>query len=45
MEDQWGRPIGLAAFVDMVYDDYFVDTKRNVLDDEQYINLSNIARR
>ncbi|MCY8083106.1 hypothetical protein MOC02_07295 [Bacillus inaquosorum] len=33
MEDQWGRPIGLAAFVDMVYDDYFVDTKRNILDD------------
>ncbi|MEC1289431.1 hypothetical protein P9B58_03935 [Bacillus mojavensis] len=33
LEDQWGRPIGLAAFVDMVYDDYFVDTKRNILDD------------
>ncbi|WP_255233933.1 hypothetical protein [Bacillus altitudinis] len=33
IEDQWGRPIGLAAFVDMVYDDYFVDTKRNILDE------------
>ncbi|WP_195536335.1 hypothetical protein [Bacillus paralicheniformis] len=33
LEDQWGRPIGLAAFIDMVYDEYFVDTKRNILDD------------
>lgn len=33
LEDQWGRPIGLATFIDMVYDEYFVDTKRNILDD------------
>lgn len=33
IEEQWGRPIGLAAFVDMMYDIYFVDTKRNVLDE------------
>ena len=33
IEDQWGRPIGLSAFIDMVYDEYFVDTKRNILDE------------
>jgi hypothetical protein len=33
LEDAWGRPIGLAAFVDMLYDEYYVDTKRNLLDE------------
>lgn len=33
MKERWGRPLGLAAFVDMLYDDYFVETKRNVLDE------------
>lgn len=33
IEEQWGRPIGLAAFIDMMYDTYFVDTKRHVLDE------------
>ncbi len=32
-DERWGRPIGLAAFVDMLYDEYFIDTKRNVLDE------------
>lgn len=32
IEEPWGRPIGLAAFIDMLYDEYFTDTKRNVLD-------------
>lgn len=33
IEERWGRPIGLSAFIDMLYDEYFVDTKRNVLDE------------
>ncbi|MGZ9868124.1 hypothetical protein ACU3L3_06855 [Priestia endophytica] len=33
IDEPWGRPLGLSAFVDMYYDEYFVDTKRNVLDD------------
>ncbi|MEK4006350.1 hypothetical protein [Paenibacillus sp. FSL H3-0333] len=32
-EEQYGRPLGLAAFIDMLYDDYFTDSKRGVLDD------------
>lgn len=32
-DELWGRPLGLAAYVDMLYDDYFTQTKRNVLDD------------
>lgn len=31
-EEIWGRPIVLAAIKDILYSDYFVDTKRNVLD-------------
>lgn len=33
IDDPWGRPIGLASFVDMLYEEYFTDTKRSVLDD------------
>ncbi len=33
LEDKWGRPIGMAAFVDMLYDEYFTESKRNVLDE------------
>lgn len=33
IEEQYGRPLGLAAFIDMLYDDYFTDSKRGVLDD------------
>lgn len=39
-EEIWGRPIVLAAIKDILYSDYFVDTKRNVLDgvnNEAYI--------
>ena len=32
-EERWGRPLGLAAYVDMMYDSYFTETKRKVLDD------------
>lgn len=32
-DEPWGRPLGLAAYIDMLYDDYFTQTKRNVLDD------------
>lgn len=31
--EPWGRPLGIASFLDMLYDEYFTDTKRNVLDD------------
>lgn len=31
-EEIWGRPIVLAAIKDILYSDYFVDTKRNILD-------------
>lgn len=33
IEEKWGRPLGLAAFIDMLYEDYFTETKRGVLDD------------
>ncbi|MBM7598100.1 hypothetical protein JOC34_000457 [Virgibacillus halotolerans] len=33
MDERWGRPLGMAGYVDMLYDEYFVDTKRKVLDD------------
>lgn len=33
MEDRWGRPLGLAGFIDMLYEEYFVESKRNVLDE------------
>lgn len=33
LEDRWGRPLGLAGFIDMLYEEYFVDSKRNVLDE------------
>lgn len=32
-EEPWGRPITLAAIKDIVYADYFGDTKRHILDD------------
>ena len=32
-EEKWGRPLVLAAIMDILYRDYFTDTKRNVLDD------------
>ncbi|MCM3273911.1 hypothetical protein, partial [Paenibacillus elgii] len=32
-DEVWGRPTGLAAFVDILYDIYFMDTKRNKLDE------------
>lgn len=32
-EEPWGRPLGLAAYADMMYDSYFTETKRKVLDD------------
>lgn len=32
-EEQYGRPLVLAAIKDILYGDYFTDTKRNVLDD------------
>ena len=31
--EPWGRPLALAAIKDILYDDYFTDTKRNVLDE------------
>lgn len=33
LDERWGRPIGLSAFIDMLYDEYFIDTKRNILDE------------
>lgn len=33
IDDPWGRPIGLSAFIDMLYDEYFIDTKRGILDE------------
>lgn len=33
MEEKFGRPLVLAAIMDILYRDYFTDTKRNVLDD------------
>lgn len=32
-EEQYGRPLVLAAIRDILYGDYFTDTKRNVLDE------------
>ena len=32
-EEQWGRPLVLAAIADILYGDYFTNTKRNVLDE------------
>lgn len=32
-EEPWGRPLVLAAINDVLYGDYFTDTKRNVLDE------------
>lgn len=32
-EEKWGRPLVLAAISDILYGDYFSDTKRNVLDE------------
>lgn len=31
-EEKWGRPLVLAAIRNILYGDYFVETKRNVLD-------------
>lgn len=33
MDEPYGRPLVLAAITDILYRDYFVDTKRGVLDD------------
>jgi len=33
LEDRWGRPLGLAGFIDMLYEEYFVESKRSVLDE------------
>ena len=32
-DEPWGRPLVLAAILDILYSDYFTNTKRNVLDD------------
>lgn len=32
-EEKYGRPLVLAAIMDILYRDYFTDTKRNVLDE------------
>lgn len=32
-DEPWGRPLVLAAICDILYGDYFTDTKRNVLDE------------
>lgn len=32
-DEKWGRPLVLAAIKDILYGDYFTDTKRNVLDE------------
>jgi hypothetical protein len=32
-DEKWGRPLVLAAILDILYSDYFVDTKRNVLNE------------
>lgn len=31
-DEPWGRPLVLAAILDILYSDYFTNTKRNVLD-------------
>lgn len=35
-DEPWGRPLVLAAILDILYSDYFTNTKRNILD-----NLNN----
>lgn len=32
-DEIWGRPLVLSAITDILYSDYFINTKRNVLDD------------
>jgi len=32
-EEPWGRPIALAALEDILYRDYYIETKRNTLDE------------
>ena len=32
-DEKWGRPLVLAAISDILYGDYFTETKRNVLDE------------
>ncbi len=32
-DEKWGRPLVLAAIADILYSDYFTDTKRNVLNE------------
>lgn len=32
-DEKWGRPLVLAAISDILYGDYFTDTKRNILDE------------
>ena len=32
-EEPWGRPLALAALEDILYRDYFLETKRNTLDE------------
>lgn len=32
-QEPWGRPLVLAALQDILFNDYFIDTKRNVLDE------------
>lgn len=32
-DEPWGRPLVLPAILDILYSDYFTNTKRNVLDD------------
>lgn len=32
-DEKWGRPLALAALQDIFYSDYYIRTKRNVLDD------------
>lgn len=32
-DEKWGRPIVLAAISDIMYSDYFTNTKRNILDE------------
>ncbi|WP_079709852.1 hypothetical protein [Paraliobacillus ryukyuensis] len=33
IDEKWGRPLGLASFIDILYDEYYTDTKRKILDD------------
>lgn len=38
-EEQYGRPLVLAAIKDILYGDYFTDTKRNVLDEINHLTV------